>query len=191
MGKIPRTPLEHRQHWTTRFPDISYGTCACGCGAPTNLAPQTQSRFAWVAGCPLFYVKGHKQRAGGLVLLVCLECQNTFEAKYSQRDTRKFCSRECKGKNDPRGERHHNYKGGLYVDLKGYRRFARDGVIIPEHRHIMEMHLGRRLESHEIVHHRDEDPSNNAIENLQLVTRAEHARIHDTLREYNESRKRH
>ncbi len=42
----------------------------------------------------------------------------------------------------------------------------------------MERHLGRPLLSSEIVHHIDHDPFNNAIENLQIVTRAEHKRIH-------------
>lgn len=39
-----------------------------------------------------------------------------------------------------------------------------------EHRLVMEQHLGRYLEAEEVVHHIDGDPSNNAIENLQLFT---------------------
>jgi hypothetical protein len=47
-----------------------------------------------------------------------------------------------------------------------------------EHRVVMEIHLGRRLGRSEIVHHIDGNQHNNAIENLQIVTRQEHARIH-------------
>lgn len=43
---------------------------------------------------------------------------------------------------------------------------------------IAEQHLGRRLRPNEVVHHIDEDKQNNNISNLQVMTRAEHARIH-------------
>jgi hypothetical protein len=46
------------------------------------------------------------------------------------------------------------------------------------HRFLMEQHIGRRLRPKEIVHHIDGDKFNNDITNLQIVTRAEHARIH-------------
>lgn len=42
----------------------------------------------------------------------------------------------------------------------------------------MEAHLGRYLEPGEIVHHHDEVKSNNALSNLRLKTRAQHAREH-------------
>lgn len=47
-----------------------------------------------------------------------------------------------------------------------------------EHRRVVEDHIGRPLRSAEIVHHIDGDQHNNAIENLQIVTKEEHARIH-------------
>lgn len=46
------------------------------------------------------------------------------------------------------------------------------------HRIMMEMKLGRLLEDGEIVHHEDEDPSNNSPENLVLTTHPEHGRKH-------------
>lgn len=42
----------------------------------------------------------------------------------------------------------------------------------------MEEKLGRILRETEIVHHVDGNKLNNEISNLQVVTRAEHARIH-------------
>lgn len=47
-----------------------------------------------------------------------------------------------------------------------------------QHRLVMEQHLGRYLEPGEVVHHIDENPSNNDISNLRLfASQAEHMRI--------------
>jgi hypothetical protein len=53
-----------------------------------------------------------------------------------------------------------------------------DGSTIDAHRFIMEQHLGRKLTFNEIVHHIDEDKTNNALDNLEIMTRAEHSRLH-------------
>lgn len=42
----------------------------------------------------------------------------------------------------------------------------------------MEERLGRRLLSDEVVHHIDGDRSNNNLDNLALMTRAAHSRLH-------------
>jgi len=48
---------------------------------------------------------------------------------------------------------------------------------ILEHRLVMETELGRYLEPEEVVHHKDENPSNNNIDNLQLfASQADHIR---------------
>lgn len=60
----------------------------------------------------------------------------------------------------------------LYVDENG-RRVARR-----EHRVVMEIHLGRKLEPWELVHHKDGDKCNNDIANLELLNFGEHTAEH-------------
>jgi hypothetical protein len=48
------------------------------------------------------------------------------------------------------------------------------GKTMDEHRFIMEQHLGRKLEKSEEVHHKDEDKSNNNIENLEVLSKSDH-----------------
>jgi hypothetical protein len=49
---------------------------------------------------------------------------------------------------------------------------------ISEHRMVVQEHLGRKLFSSEIVHHKDYNKANNDINNLQVVSRMEHIAIH-------------
>lgn len=49
---------------------------------------------------------------------------------------------------------------------------------IAEHVLVMEKLLGRFLFDNEIVHHLDGNRSNNLPENLEVMTRGEHARLH-------------
>jgi transposase-like protein len=48
----------------------------------------------------------------------------------------------------------------------------------PAHVVIMEQHIGRKLQKHEVVHHINGRRDDNRLENLQLMTRSEHSRLH-------------
>lgn len=60
----------------------------------------------------------------------------------------------------------------------GYVMVYRDGKCHYKHRLVMEEHLGRKLKGSELVHHKDDDKTNNAIGNLEIVTRGQHNRVH-------------
>ena len=63
------------------------------------------------------------------------------------------------------------YEGRYVVKTEsGYRRRARV---------VMEEHLGRALERNEVVHHINGDRGDDRIENLELMSLAEHSRMHN------------
>lgn len=53
-----------------------------------------------------------------------------------------------------------------------------NGIKIEEHRHIMQLHLGRKLSFNEVVHHIDGNKRNNNLSNLEVMTRSEHIKHH-------------
>jgi hypothetical protein len=59
--------------------------------------------------------------------------------------------------------------------------YARKRGFVKEHRLVMEEHLGRYLTKDEVVHHINDNPKDNRIENLQLMTLAEHISYHRML----------
>lgn len=61
---------------------------------------------------------------------------------------------------------------------KHYRGIKVNGKKIDYHRHIMQEHLGRELSRNEVVHHINGNKHDNRIENLKVMTRGEHARLH-------------
>lgn len=115
----------------------------------------------------------------------------------------KLVSKACKRygvqsqRRGPRsGPGHPEWKGGVQIDKHGYRlvwvgpddpmacmarksgrnRRSHYGYV-PEHRLVMARHLGRPLESKEVVHHKNNVNDDNRIENLELfASNAEHLR---------------
>ena len=85
----------------------------------------------------------------------------------------------------PKGAGHPRYHGGVYTSPDGYRYLLRPDHpdansygYIAEHRLVLEQKVGRRLTSEDICHHVDGCKQNNHPDNLELMTRATHASLH-------------
>ena len=79
------------------------------------------------------------------------------------------------------GDRNWQWKGGRFDDGHGYWRIkVSKGRYAPEHRVIMEKHLGRKLEKWEHVHHIDGNKKNNDLKNLVVMIQSAHHKLHLT-----------
>ncbi len=67
--------------------------------------------------------------------------------------------------------------GYIAIYFPEHPKSSSDGYIM-EHDLIMECYVGRWLKDDEIVHHKNKIRDDNRIENLQLMTKKEHARLH-------------
>ena len=90
----------------------------------------------------------------------------------------------AKGKKRPEitGNLHAHWKGGYWINEDGYKVIQNEvetqGHKLFEHRKVMEKFLGRKLLSSELIHHINHNKLDNRINNLQIVTRSEHPKIH-------------
>lgn len=67
--------------------------------------------------------------------------------------------------------------------MKHYKTIQVNGVQVRLHRHLMEENLKRKLTFNEVVHHINGDKFDNRIENLEVVSRSEHMKMHPEILE--------
>ena len=90
------------------------------------------------------------------------------------------------------GVNHHRYNGGLCIDKRSGRFliWCRNNRYEFFSRAVIESHLMRPLETSEIVHHLNGDPTDDRISNLVILSRPEHTKIHQLRRNDNGQWKR-
>jgi hypothetical protein len=110
-------------------------------------------------------LNGNQKRKGEF--RKCIKCGKEYWSRPTD-DRRgyikKYCSRKC----------YHPTKRGNAISYDGY--LVINGVKV--HRILMEKYLGRKLLSTEIVHHINGNKFDNRLENLQIVSRSLHNKIH-------------
>ncbi len=71
----------------------------------------------------------------------------------------------------------------LYAVVPEHPKAIRFGYVLA-HRIVMENHLNRLLEDNEEVHHKDRNKHNNDPENLEVLSKEEHIKLHIKEREF-------
>lgn len=85
-----------------------------------------------------------------------------------------FCSAHyqlLKRNGDPLVNKRPNGSG--HINVYGYKHISVNGKQIPEHRHVMEQTIGRKLLRHESVHHKNGVKTDNRPENLELWSKSQ------------------
>lgn len=119
-----------------------------------------------------------------------------FSYYDTTRPNASYCTKKCRGVAMKKTgympptyhrESHPSWRGGRHIWTGGrnpYIRLNIDGKRVFEHRHVMELHLGRKLNPSEIVHHINGNGLDNRIENLEVMAWGDHTAHHHTGKKY-------
>src|SRR5215471_14115428 len=130
------------------------------CGTPFKVFYSATSRRRFCSNaCKAAYV-----RAENLVKFTCPQCgESEWLPRYAAARKR-YCASKCWHAASGWTNRSKTKRGYVKIKIDGNNDY-------PEHRHVMERHLGRKLLAGEIVHHKNGVRSDNRLENLELWSR--------------------
>jgi hypothetical protein len=194
---VPYRKPEHRRFctrtcanyamWSVRSPEAGKRFTCEECGVVTvakGLAQARRQRFCSYSCSNR--ATGRLHPAAPDVTYTCEWCGATGTARPNKKPSPRFCNRSCAAK-AKMAQRDHTPNRNA-TTTRGYRYLyqpdhpgANTYGYVAEHRLVAEGMLGRPLRSDEIVHHRNEQPGDNRPENLQVMTRREHAQHHNSL----------
>ena len=159
-----------------KYPKIKVNCKQCGKPITTNKKRLEEGRGKYCSRDCLYKSKVKN------TTFVCLVCGKKVTLTAREYGTRTkpamLCSYSCAGLYRS-GDKHGMWRGGFYKHNGYVMKWVGPKKHKRLHRILVEKHISRLLNNDEIVHHRNMDKSDNKIENLQIMTRAEHIIKHD------------
>ncbi len=170
----------------------------CAAKRPTVLTPQ-EVLFLYIDGRSTTEIGRLLGRSSSNIADIIVEAGGSIRTmsegkrlSHSRLEVREKISRAHTGRSCPThvrailrelvGPKNHSWKGGVTSNGRylSYTRSVANGENAGKlvHRAVVEASLGRRLATDEHVHHRDRSTMNNNIENLEVLSAREHARLH-------------
>ena len=107
---------------------------------------------------------------------ICTCCGASYYVPPYRAEKAKYCSRSCLAKVHLEQFSHLRFQPAN-KPKHTYKTVTINGKQVRAHRHLMAQHLGRKLESWEHVHHINGDSHDNRIENLIVLSNAEHQKV--------------
>lgn len=149
-----------------------------------------KDRFKFIRDTELKYIGKSKRQKYMFALFECPYCHQIIETRKTI-GLKQVCCKKCykeyrKGKHYGAIKEKVNISGYLYVQNPQHPKSSKKGYVA-EHRLVAEKMIGRFLKDDEVVHHINRIKTDNREENLQVMTKSEHIKLHQSERKRNKN----